>query len=305
MSAKKLKLQKLSNEKSKEYTNRLHKEITPLNEIYSKDRTSQDENIKGSIYHNINENWNKFFMGKFKENNRFYVSTKTAVMDMSIDDFDEEVLFEHYTIYNMDHGIADKFTKPDIDIIIIPYTIRIYVLKNGLKFLNKKLINEGITFSEIEYYGAHSCCVIINKFLRTLEFYDPNGSLSHEKISCDNLDEKMLFGEIYTILSKKRGGNDIENYRLYKNIDICPKIGPQNLREMSMKEREFKNRAKITGWCVVWSILNAFYRIKYYMVEPQILLEILLERIREMNDEEYWNWLRNWILHIMKIIELI
>jgi len=304
-SPEKLKLQKRSSEDNEQYINRLYRKFTPLNKIYSRDRYQQEENIKNNIYYKINENWNKFFMEKFKENKKFYVSIKTSIMDLAMDEFDELVLPECYTIYNMEHDIVDKFINPDIDVIVIPYTINIYNIKNGQKFLNKKILDEGVTFSEIQYYAGHSCCVIINKFLKTIEFYDPNGAIAHKILSCDNLDEEMMIEELYMIMSRKQGGEEIKNYKLYKNIDICPKIGPQILKEISAEEREFKKNAKINGWCIVWSILNAYIRIKYYMVEPQIILEILLQKIEEMYDDEYWNWLRNWILHIMKTIELV
>ncbi|NBP58648.1 hypothetical protein EBU71_19335, partial [bacterium] len=76
------------------------------------------------------------------------------------------------------------------DIILIPYAVYEW---------------DPITILEITPFSGHQCLMMVNNILKTVEYYDPNGHLSH-KLAYDNQD--------YYILNE-----ELSEFKKYKKLD--------------------------------------------------------------------------------------
>lgn len=154
-------------------------------------------------------------------------------------------------------------------------------IPNGLTdFLQKCLDNKSkiiiipITYKVIRSdistplgnHSSHKNIIIINKFLKTIEFYDPNGNEFHEVLYQNK--------ELPYIKKYLRSFSGLSRYRFVKIRDIW-EYGFQYFEaEESLKLNE-------KGKCMFWSIFLAELRIKYYNIPPKDLMDNLLNKLEE------------------------
>lgn len=156
------------------------------------------------------------------------------------------------------------------DIIIIPFHLEIYI-------------------PEKKRFSRHANIIVINKFLRTIEFYDSNGWYFHKKhYKNEDVPElKRFFRDI----------PELQRYRLvlYKNL---PEQGFQ-----SFESRE-SQRLGERGKCMFWSLFIAELRIKYYRIDPVEMMEKILKQISdEHKSKEYNEFIKGYINYLKRTEE--
>lgn len=153
------------------------------------------------------------------------------------------------------------------DIIIIPLHFEAYVPGN-------------------ERFSKHANIVIINKFLRTIEFYDSNGWEYHIN----------RFGnkDVPNLKEFFKSFPELKRYRIvpYKSF---PEHGFQHF-----ESKESKNLGE-RGKCMFWSIFIAELRIKYYRMDPVELMEKIMGQISDQHkSKEYNEFIKGYIAYIKK-----
>lgn len=288
------------------YLRRIYQELSPFQNIYSEDRFDQKDMIVRETYYMITDYWDEFLEKSFKDRDDIFIHSSLPEkpffqLKHDFSDFSKnrQIVKWDFEFVNLKPFISE-FNDSKIQIIIIPYRMTQYYKRDhtGRKPLDIKDMAEKWTYGDLEITG-HARCVIINKYLDTIEFYDPNGSDSHHDYLSGWFDEDCILQEINTKIG------DISRYKIYKNKDICPNgPGVQNLIR-HIGEEEFVSKSGLEEFCIVWSMFCAYMRIKYYMIYPLDLMTFIRKRFIKMNDTEdaYWTWLVNWILHIYKTVE--
>lgn len=122
-----------------------------------------------------------------------------------------------------------------------------------------------------DYNQAHANIVIIDRKMKTIERYEPNGYLS-DRVSLSRA-RQHLFGDISEraddvlhALSRKLG------YKYEPPMYFCPKYGVQQI------ELHFE---KTVGYCVTWSILYGIERLQSGLPKEEIaanFIDILVNR---------------------------
>lgn len=118
----------------------------------------------------------------------------------------------------------------------------------------------------------HATVLIINKILKTVEFYDPMYSTEEHDQDTDHIHEVILqyMSEVpelseYTFVSLTTMGHD----------------GFQYLEELSSEFEEYS----VGGLCFIWSLFYAELRLKYFNWSPDVLLD---------------SYIRNTDMHVLK-----
>jgi len=153
------------------------------------------------------------------------------------------------------------------DIIIIPFHLEIYIHKE-------------------ERFSRHANIIIINKFLRTIEFYDSNGYEYHKQRTknADASELKKFFKSV----------PELGRYRLVLYKDL-PFYGFQNF------ESEESQNLGEKGKCMFWSLFIAELRTKYYKMDPVEMMEKLMsEVLDEKKSKEYNEFIKGYIGYLKK-----
>jgi len=129
--------------------------------------------------------------------------------------------------------------------------------------------------------------MIINKYLKTIEFYDSNGSEYHER-TYKNMDVK----EISALLMKRY--QQLQDYKIYSVEDTCPRKGPQHLDHLSKHFSQYKRK----GLCAMWSIFSAHLRIKYYQMKPEVIQRKLTKTLETREPDEMREFIFNYMLFL-------
>lgn len=120
------------------------------------------------------------------------------------------------------------------------------------------------------HMGGHKVNLIINRYLKTTELYDPNGGKSHTKMYGDF--------DIPPIQKFIRSIPKIRDYTFYAYKDINPEGSFQSLDTLFKKQNELKTeRAK----CSFWNNFIADVRCKYYYIKPDVLIPSIIEQVKE------------------------
>lgn len=122
-----------------------------------------------------------------------------------------------------------------------------------------------------DYKKAHANIVIIDRKMKTIERYEPNGYLS-DRVSLGRTRRNLLgdisekADDVLHELSRKLG------YKYEPPMYFCPKYGIQQI------ELHFE---KTVGYCVTWSILYGIERLQSGLPKEQIaanFIDILVDR---------------------------
>lgn len=155
------------------------------------------------------------------------------------------------------------------NVIIIPLTMKV-------------LRPEETTFKQLSF---HRNIIIINKFLKTIELYDPNGGAFHEYF----YDNK----ELPYLKKYFKSFPELKRYRFEKTSDIW-EYGFQHYESETVSQLNEKGR------CIFWAIFLAELRIKYYNIPPKELIDHLMSQLKEGHEpalltpfiKEYINYLK-------------
>jgi hypothetical protein len=111
----------------------------------------------------------------------------------------------------------------------------------------------------------HMSVLFIDKKLKEIERFEPNGSIAYNSTICPNdfLDKEL---EKY-----------FSDYKYISPKDFCPYYGPQQMENLSSEE---------VGFCVTWSFLYTNERLMYS--DRKIAASKLAERVLKAAKEVIW-----------------
>jgi ankyrin repeat protein len=158
--------------------------------------------------------------------------------------------------------------------------IKLFINNNKLKFF---IITIGIENS----ISAHANILIIDKYNKSIERFEPNGS--NYPINF-NYNPNLLDIDIKSHFMKY-----FKSYTYYSPIDYHPKIGFQILESI-----ETVSNYKIGdpgGFCLAWCFWYAHMRTTYYNIPINKIIYILIRKIKEKN-LSYKTIIRNYIKNI-------
>ena len=203
---------------------------------------------------------------------------------------DNKELEKHY----MRMGINYDFKLEFSNIEIVWSFMKLIFLTNFDSVLNDRMKTEArfiiIPLGIIVSTGSHANMLIIDKTLKRIERFEPNGKNNPRGLyyNPDLLD---------LLLMKKFSELDYMNdYAYFKPIEYLPTIGFQIL-ETSEEERCNKI-GDPNGFCAVWCVWWVEQKIKNPDVESKILVEELIKQIKFSN-KSFKKLIRNYSMNIV------
>lgn len=181
--------------------------------------------------------------------------------------------------YYMRMGISYDFKFEFNNIEIVWSFMKLIFLSNFDSVLNDRIKQESrfiiIPLGIIVSTGSHANMLIIDKTLKRIERFEPNGKNNPRGFyyNPDLLD--LLLMEKFSKLDY------MNDYAYFKPIEYLPTIGFQIL-ETSEEER-CKKIGDPNGFCAVWCVWWAEQKIKHPDVEAKILVEELIKQIKFSN----------------------
>jgi hypothetical protein len=108
--------------------------------------------------------------------------------------------------------------------------------------------------------SGHSGLIFIDKKRKTYERFEPHGKFNPwSDTFVDDYFEKILPLKV----------PELQNYRYYKPLDLCPEIGPQR---MQAKDKDCPSG----GYCLIFSLVYLHLRLMSPDEDPRLILRILL-----------------------------
>jgi len=144
---------------------------------------------------------------------------------------------------------------------------------------------------------AHHNYVVFDRELKTVERFEPNGTINSGSIISKIYGEDML-NDILKTSARKHG------YTYIAPLDFCPSKGPQYMEELQLPTRKDGDPL---GFCTFWSLWYADRRLKYPDMPVKDLMNKLVDGLKEK--KELRTFIRNYAEHIdkerRKVVELI
>lgn len=129
--------------------------------------------------------------------------------------------------------------------------------------------------------GSHANMIIIDKKNKIIERFEPNGANEPLQFNYNSsLLDNLLKSKFNTVLS---------GYKYIKPKDYLPVIGFQMLE---ISDEECKEIGDPNGFCAVWCVWYASYRIKNPDIDINILVKELINNIR-LENISFKNVIRN------------
>lgn len=129
--------------------------------------------------------------------------------------------------------------------------------------------------------GSHANIIIIDKKNKIIERFEPNGANEPLQFNYNSsLLDNLLKSKFNTILS---------NYKYIKPSDYLPVIGFQMLE---ISDEECKEIGDPNGFCAVWCVWYASYRIKNPDIDINVLVKELINNIK-LENISFKNVIRN------------
>ena len=138
---------------------------------------------------------------------------------------------------------------------------------------------------------AHANIVIYDTKLKTLERFEPHGSLilpfeDGGKI----IDEKIL-----EFFNTSLGEGFVKQY--YKPVDFCPKFGFQNIESIEMFTEKEHDPG---GFCSTWSYFYLDMRLKYPDIDKEKLIVNIIYQIT-YNEKSFKEFIREYGIYLLEI----
>jgi hypothetical protein len=173
--------------------------------------------------------------------------------------------------------------------LIIPAVMKTKILEcieNGSKII---IISYSLFSYTSEKSRSHRNVIIINKYLKTIELYDPNGGIFHR--------HKYKNQDIPFIKKFFKTFPELKDYRIVKYDQVWKK-GFQYYESKAMKLLNEK------GKCMVWSLFLAELRIRYYNIHPEELFVHLLGQLEKNREPEFLKqFIKDYMMYIQKQID--
>lgn len=294
------KLKRGSNETSFEYIERLNQDLSPIQKVLlSGDELSLSDIIAA---------WNKPTISPFWKNRWIYnnielffyiylqekykTTKKVAIL------FGNSRWFINYRFFS----IPLSAPKP-----LSVQSDEIHTYKDFEENIQKHIVNREtrlivvpLVFRRSKGNSGHALIVIINKYLKTIEYYDSNGSKQYHYTSSsyryivdgyDRLRDYFMSFEWYRT----------DGYRFLSVDETNVYKGIQSYGDGSIMESILPSKLRKIGWCMMYSLMIVHYRIYYYKVEPIVLQRILLSKMIGSGDKQVnvVRFLLNYLLYIM------
>jgi hypothetical protein len=205
---------------------------------------------------------------------------------------DNKELEKYYTRMGINYNHNLEFNNIEIVWIfmkLIFLTNFDSILHNKMK-LDERFI--AIPLGIIVSTGSHANILIIDKTLKRIERFEPNGRNNPRGFyyNPDLLD---------LLLMKKFSELEYMNdYAYFKPIEYLPTIGFQILE--TSQEEKCKKIGDPNGFCAVWCIWWVEQKIKNPDVESKILVEELIKQIKFSN-KSFKKLIRNYSMKIVLI----
>lgn len=221
--------------------------------------------------------------------------------NITLSSFDtiEDVLYEgtlrvHPDLTNKLKNCLENRSKK---IILIPLDTHFFILNNGNQYVYEILETGGdIRGYPRDYVKSvgHRVMIIINKYLKTVEFYDPNGSGGHQ-LMVGNYD----YEKVSTYL-KETFPEYFKDYDILSYEDTCPKQAFQYFEAM---QRPLMEPFELGGFCQFWSVFNAHMRMKYPEIPAMKLQEEILKKMQYNKPYGYFSaFIKNYAIFLQEMV---
>jgi hypothetical protein len=201
-----------------------------------------------------------FILGDIRTTiNKFYIDF--TVLDLKSMGFQNDKIIKH-TKFEEELGRKLKNTK--IKLIVIPIVGR---TENGDK--------------------GHAVAIILNRYLKTIEYYDSDGSKSY--LGKSNSYKYIVDG--YFKLKEYFTSMDWFEPEGYEFLDVDytnPYNGIQHFGDGQHNIQKIlpKKLAKV-GWCIIYCFIIIHYRIHYYSVDAYLLQKHLLNELTKYKTDGF------------------
>lgn len=227
--------------------------------------------------------------------------TQTAKMDVaslkSPVKLAGEIIFKgQLTVKPALEQLLSECLNKNVNCIIIPYSIWGYSIYDTDKdeytdiYVNQSV--RGLLFDSLKRIG-HKVLVIINKQLKTVEFFDSNGTTGHEELF-GNYDYELL--KEYLL---NKFGNILSEYTFLTYADVCPEFSFQYYEQ---KQMESKSENELKGYCIFWSIFTAHMRLTYPHIQPKIILNALMKFFQTQEPRYLHDFIKHYALYLETLI---
>jgi|688.fasta_scaffold99787_4 hypothetical protein len=183
----------------------------------------------------------------------------------------------------LEHQLASCLNNKK-KIILIPVSLYGYTFPDRDLHADENI--SGLDASVLRKIG-HRVMVILNKYLKTVEFYDSNGSEAH----------RILYGD-YDFLKIKAyllaRFPELGSYTFLKYEETCPRFAFQYYQAQIASDFD--------GFCHIWSIFNAHMRILYPTRPAQELQSEILEEMREREPTYLLNFIQRYALFLRELV---
>ena len=178
-------------------------------------------------------------------------------------------------------------------IILIPFSVYGYTFKDRDILADEDI--RGYPSDSVKLIG-HRVMIIINKYLKTIEFYDSNGSEPHHLLFGD-----YDYNKVSTFLLEQFPEYFVdEKYKLLSYADTCPKYAFQYFENLESRDE----RLEFGGFCQFWSVFNAHMRIKYPKTPAKKLQKDILKKMRENRPIGYLSkFIKNYTIFLQKLMD--
>lgn len=110
---------------------------------------------------------------------------------------------------------------------------------------------------------SHQNIIVIDTKKKEFIYFEPEG-LFGEKFATRKRDFFLTFSSLF----------EMEGYKLKEPIENCPWFGPQKIQ--SRMECEARKSTRKTGYCMAWSFLFAYCKIKYPNLSEAEIVDVML-----------------------------
>jgi len=145
-----------------------------------------------------------------------------------------------------------------------PYGVYPNELKNNPDYCkNKRFIvyQMGISLPRSKgTISSHANLVIVDEKMKTIERFEPNGTLA----------ENMYPGEMVDEFMNKLAKEVLGGYKYIPPVSFCPSLGPQAIEQIG-KESQIGG-----GFCMTWSTMYSYLRIKYPGKTAEDIIKFML-----------------------------
>lgn len=228
-----------------------------ISPTYQQPSTPSFIKYQGIVYNKIGEICYSYIVNKYRDRHECR-ATKALYLFVS----PKEVKRVRPT-FNFTRSFYDAVNST-AKIILIPY--------NLYKVIGDKILEE----------GGHHCLLIVNRYLNTIEFFDPNGYGSHF-FEYGNKD--------YDILSEWIKPN-FKNYKIYNFDSTSPSEGFQYYESLYPKESE----KDIGGYCIMWSWFIADLRLNHVDTDFKHIQTEYIRELEQKYEDRLPEYLRKFII---------